>query len=692
MNKEGIIASTRIGIDVGGTFTDLVVVSGDQEDGIRRHKTPSTPDDPSEAVEQGLRDLIEQGVDPEAVDAVVHGTTIGLNTIIQRSGARTTLVTSRGHRDVLGIARARLPESFDLHAAADTPLVPRDRVLEIDARLSSTGQLLKRPTDSELDQLATDVLATEPEAVAFSLVQGFTAPDSERELATALQSRLGGIPVVSAARSWPEIREYERTLVAVLEAHIKPLMVSYYSRLRRRLEALGLNASLFISASNGGALTVDYASEHPLETVLSGPASGVTAAAMTQTDRNILTFDMGGTSSDMSVVIDGSPALTTRTMLGGLPLMLPVVDVSAIGSGGGSMISPGQAGDAASLRIGPRSAGAVPGPVSYRRGGTVPTITDAYLSSGVLDPAGFLGGALPLDRDAADAALSEVARRDAGSAAEHVLGIATVQMATSLRTLLAERGYEPGEFTLVPFGGAGPTHALLLAEELGIDRVTVPGAAATFCALGAAVAPLRRDLARSVRRDLDPEVEQLAGQLVTQLHRDGLDWLRSSGADTGDARLRLAADMRYHGQAYELTVALSEQDANATREVMPDLEAVREAFHREHERVHGFRDTTAAIELGTLRLAVLSAAPDSITASAPISGTATPQPASHRPVRFRGAWHETAVHTITELTGKAAVAGPAVIDISDSTVLVPEGWTCAAAPDGTLHLAKENSA
>ena len=451
-----------------------------------------------------MRELIELGLDLGSVEAVVHGTTIGLNAIIQRSGARVSFVTSRGYRALLGIARARLPESFDLHASAEVPLVPRERVLEIDARLSSDGRLLRRPTEAELDQLVTELRETAPEAVALSLVEGFTAPEVEHGLAAEIAARLDGVPVVSAAGTWPEIREYERSLVAVLEAHIQPLMGRYYGRLRSRLQELGLTAPLFISASNGGALTVEYATEHPLETVLSGPASGVTAAASLLPDRNVLTVDMGGTSSDMSVVVDGSPVLTTRTMIGRLPLMLPVVDVNAIGSGGGSMITAGDPGDATALRIGPRSAGAVPGPVAYGLGGTVPTITDAYLGAGILNPDEFLGGTIRLDRPAAEAALTAVAHEAglvsgaedpdiAGAAAEYVLDVATVQMATTLRTLLAERGHEPGEFTLVPFGGAGPVHALLLAEELGIDEVIVPAAAATFCAFGAAVAPLRRD-------------------------------------------------------------------------------------------------------------------------------------------------------------------------------------------------------
>lgn len=693
---------------MGGTFTDFVVVTqgaGGEVD-TRRHKTASTPHDPSEAVEHGLRDLAADGVDLTDVDAVVHGTTIGLNAIIQRSGARVSFVTSLGYRDLLGIARARLPESFNLHASAGVPLVPRERVLEVDARLSSDGTLLRHPSGAQLDELAQEVLATAPEAVALSLVEGFTAPEVERSLAAALEARLPDIPVVSAAGTWPEIREYERSLIAVLEAHIKPLMAQYYVRLRTRLENVGLSAPVLISASNGGALSLDYATQHPLETVLSGPASGVTAAALTIPRANVLTFDMGGTSSDMSVVVDRSPVLTTRTMLGQLPLMMPVVDVSAIGSGGGSMITAGGTKDATTVQVGPRSAGAVPGPVCYGQGGRTPTITDSYLSTGVLDPAGFLGGAMQLDYAAADAALADTARASglahatfgddreaAGLAAEYVLDVATVQMATSLRTILAERGHEPTDFTLVPFGGAGPTHAALLADELGIDEVLVPASAATFCALGAAVAPLRRDLAYSIRRDLDDRVVTRAATVLTELVGEGIDWLRTSGGDPDRARLRLSADMRYQGQAYELTVDLSEHDVGNQEQLLPGLSALREAFHAEHERVHGFRDSSADIELGTLRLAVIHAATEArITAEVAEPGTRTPLPSAHRSVRTRGRWEEAPVYRSSALLGSAAVNGPAVIDVSDSTVLLPAGWSCSAGKDGTLRLTKENRA
>lgn len=688
--EEPITARHRIGIDVGGTFTDLVVVPLGGDGAVRRHKTPSTPHDPSEAVEQGLRDLLQQGLDLSSVEEIVHGTTIGLNAIIQRSGARVSFVTSRGYRDMLGIARARLPESFDLHATAELPLVPRERVFEVDARLSAAGDLIRRPTDGELDELAAQVRGSRPEAVALSLVQGFTAPSVEAEVASALQERLDGVPVVSAAGTWPEIREYERSLVAVLEAHIRPLMERYYGTLRTRLQDVGVTAPIFISASNGGTLSLDHAALHPLETVLSGPASGVTAAAMTMPERNVLTFDMGGTSSDMSVVVDGSPILTTRTMLGGLPLLLPVVDVNAIGSGGGSLITPGSAEDSVTLRIGPESAGADPGPVSYGRGGTAPTITDAYLSSGVLDPQGFLGGTMPLDRAASDRAFAEVAHQagidSAGEAAGYALDIATVQMATALRATLAERGFEPSEFTLIPFGGAGPTHALLLAEELGIDDVFVPSSAATFCALGAAIAPLRRDLARSIRRNLDEQALGAAHGIVAELAGDGVEWLRSSGGTLANARLRLSADMRYRGQAYELTVLLAEHGPEDLAELVPGLTSLREAFHVEHERVHGFRDQDAPIELGTLRLAVIAPTAERTPAlGIPTPGRAAPVPEEGLRHRGHGRWDEAPRYSVGALAGSAGAAGPAVIDVSDSTVLVPGGWRAVAGEDGTIH-------
>ena len=513
MQKNG----ARIGIDVGGTFTDFVLFDPDRKSLIH-YKEPSTPEDPSQALIVGLQSLLKKAdLGADQIDTLMHGTTIGLNAIIQRRGAKIALIVSEGYRDILEIARSRMPSSFDFHASKEEPLVPRHRIIEVGARLSANGTTTQLPDDTALEEVAAQLNTLDVDAAALVLINGYTNPSVEKELAQKISDKTNGLSITSAAAIWPEIREYERTLIACLNAYIQPLMQCYFEGLKTGLARDGVHAPILVTASNGGSLSIGSAQERPVETILSGPASGVMAAARlaaTSGVRAIITFDMGGTSSDIAVAQDGSAALATKTDIGGLPLVLPVVDVSAIGAGGGSIV---WVDDHGVLKVGPRSAGAMPGPISYGRGGTEPTVTDCYLTLGYIDPTGFLGGRMQLERCIRDrlesapaaAALAQIGNRigfqdenAAAEAAQGSLAVTTAGMATELYKTLAARGLDPASFALVPFGGAGPTHANLLAEEVGIARIVVPPAAGTFCALGAAAADLRRDFVRSLRLSL----------------------------------------------------------------------------------------------------------------------------------------------------------------------------------------------
>ncbi|GAB3403416.1 hydantoinase/oxoprolinase family protein [Flindersiella endophytica] len=685
----------RVGIDVGGTFTDLVAVT---PGGVLHHKEPSTPDDPSRAVADGLAVLQRAG----EISHVSHGTTIGLNAIIQRKGARIALVVTAGYRDVLEIGRSRMPSSFDLYAGKEEPLVPRDRIVEIAARLGPGGRIVDAPDNAELDRVADSLRATNADAVAVLVLHGYTNPGFEADLAARLSDRLPGLPVTGSAVIWPEVREYERALVACLNAYIQPLMRDYFDRLERRLADLGVTAPVFITASNGGSLSLRSAADRPIETVLSGPASGVTAAArmaeaagLAETHPGVVTFDMGGTSSDIAVVVEGRPELATHTTVGGLPLIVPVVAVSAIGAGGGSVIWVDEQGV---LKVGPASVGADPGPVAYRRGGDRPAVTDAYLATGIIDPATFLGGRMKLDIAASADALAELGSRlgqDAHTLAASALRVATAGMATELQKLMAQRGLDPRTFALVPFGGAGPTHAALLADEVGIAHIVVPPAAATFCALGAAVADLRRDFARSLRRRLDEAGSALLASVLADLEAQAMVWLEEQGSATPE--FTCAADMRYSGQAYELQVGLDAGDLGAA--------AVAEAFHAEHERLYGFRDADAPIELGTARLAAVGRVPRIRAATALCSsgshglrpqgptpllpaGSGAPSPSGRRRVLLGDGWHDAAVYARDALRSRDRFDGPAVVEQDDTTVLVPLGWSALVDESANLHLRK----
>ncbi|WP_080830604.1 MULTISPECIES: hydantoinase/oxoprolinase family protein [Agrobacterium] len=674
----------RIGIDVGGTFTDFVLANP-ADGSLVHYKEPSTPDEPSRALIDGLKSLLEKaGIDASGVATLMHGTTIGLNAIIQRRGATIALVVTKGFRDILEIARSRMPSSFDFHASKEEPLVPRYRIIEIDARLSSGGKVTAMPDEAELDRVAGELQALGVDAAALVLLNGYTDPSVEIDLAARLAEKSGGLGITSAAAIWPEIREYERTLVACLNAYIQPLMQRYFKDLKVGLVRDGITAPILVTASNGGSLSLGSARERPVETILSGPASGVMAAARLADAAgvtSIITFDMGGTSSDIAVAHAGSAELATRTDIGGLPLVLPVVDVSAIGAGGGSIV---WVDGHSVLKVGPRSAGAVPGPVSYGRGGLEPAVTDCYLTLGYIDPDGFLGGRMKLDKAAAEAALAEIGERIglggeniAAEAAEGALAVITAGMATELYKTLASRGLDPATFALVPFGGAGPTHANLLAEEVGIGRVIIPAAAGTFCALGAAAADLRRDFVRSLRRPLTSQNAMLLQQVFAELAAEGSDWLEREGEQTLARRIERAVDMRYAGQAYELRIALSEDCVEAT-----DVAA---AFHAQHEHVYGFRDTATEIELGTVRLAVVGETPK-LSRQTIATGGGRPVARKERPLFRKGTWFAAAVYDRSSLGAGDCISGPAIIEQDDTTTILLPNWTTRVDDAGNLHL------
>ncbi|MBN3216242.1 hydantoinase/oxoprolinase family protein [Pectobacterium polaris] len=678
----------RVGVDVGGTFTDFVLFEPTRQQYFF-HKQPSTPDDPAYAVRDGLLALLHKSHLPaSAVSFLLHGTTLGLNAIIQRRGARIALVISRGFRDVLEIGRARLPSSFDFHADREPPFLPRQRVLEIPARFTPQGEWSTRPTAEDIATLAMQIQALEVSAVALMTINGYANPQAEAELAEQIGERLLDIPVLSAAQLWPEIREYERTLVAGLNAYIQPLMQRYFSRLAALLQQEAISAELLISASNGGVLPLDSALQRPVDTLLSGPASGVSAAAWLVKHAGgggFLSFDMGGTSSDMSLSLDGEVARVTRTDIGGLPLILPVVGVSAIGAGGGSVV---HVDDYGILKVGPESAGAEPGPVAYARGGERPTITDCYLVSGIVPADTFLGGAMPLDAARARTALADLAARlgfsgedAAQQAASGALAVATTQMATELNKVLAQQGASPNALTLVPFGGAGPTHANLLAEEAGISRILVPLRPGTFCAQGAASADIRRDFVRSLRVTVNDDAQAHILAALGTLRDRAQAWFVQQGAGFSTrVTFHVEADMRYTGQAYELTVPLGEPDT-------VNVATLLAAFTQRHRQRYGFVNADGDVALTTLRLSLtawLPALPNERATLATIGTT----PVTRR-FYSRQRWHDAAVWQRKTLREGDVLNGPAIVEQDDTTTLILPGWQGSVDVQGNLLIVKK---
>jgi len=692
-HEEGTADMTvnfTVGIDVGGTFTDFVAIPDDAGRALRL-KVSSTPSDPSAAVEEGLRRLLAELPEDGAIHSITHGTTIGLNALIQRAGGKVALVVTRGFRDIFEIARSRMPSSWDLHASIPEPLVNLESVVEIDARLDQDGNVLHEVDDAQIAEIIAKVQGIEPASVVLNLLNGYKNPEYTDGLADRIGAQLGDIPMISATKVWPEIREYERSLVAVMGAHIHGLMSAYLTKLKSRVQGLGITAPLFIAGSNGGTLALEAAMERPLDTVLSGPASGVTAARLHYPGESLITFDMGGTSSDISIVVGGVSKLSTSTEIGGLELMMPVVDVNAIGAGGGSVIWADESGSRAALRVGPMSAGAYPGPACYGQGGERVAITDAYLTSGIISAGNFLGGTMQLDVDAAKTGLAEVAdtlgisTKDADpavQAADAGLRLATAQMSATLQKLLAERALDPREFTLVPFGGAGPTHAAMIAEELGIEKIRIPDAAATYCALGAALAPLRRDLVNSVRALLDEDTAQRCREIVAELAAEGRDWLAEGGDDPDLGSIEVTVDMRHPLQAYELSidlgsVSLADMAAGEPVEFV-DSQVIRDAFNAEHTARYGFANTDAPLEIGTLRVAVIGRPPlgsDGENVISDNAGEPSPTPIGKRPIRWHESWIDASIYNADTWSEQGSIDGSAVIELSDTTVLVPPNWS-----------------
>lgn len=681
----------RIGIDVGGTFTDFVLldpISGN----LVHHKEPSTPHDPSAAVESGIAHLLRRaGTDASSIGLIAHGTTIGLNAILQRRGARVGVVTSIGNGDLLEIGRVRMSDPYGFFALPETPLAPRDKVFEIAARVGGDGAVEQVPSAGDYDRVAAALIAAGVDAVCVVILNSYLNPAFEASVADALAVRMPDTPVAASTGLWSEAREYERGVVAVMNAFIAPLMHRYYERLERNFAAGGFTAPISITTSNGGAIDIATAYRRPVDSILSGPASGVVAAidaARRAGIGNIVTFDMGGTSADIAVADGAAPEITTQTMLGETPLMLPVVNVGAIGAGGGSIV---QVGEDGVLKVGPASAGADPGPACYGRGGTRATITDCYLLLGLLDADNFLEGRLPLSIDAARTALAPLAERlgyDGADgperAADAALQVASSMMATEVRKSLARRGADPAAFTLVPYGGAGPTHAALLAEDAGIDSILVAPSPGTFCALGAAVSNLRRDFVQSVRLTLDavPSTAQ-EGQLralVERIVAEAQGWMDSTAGRVERWQLDISADLHYPRQAFDLTV--TERNYSGGDTLGAKLLAL---FHQAHQAIYEFSDRSSAVELGRIVLSAVGVLPH---AEIHRSTAATGKAQSVRRVRLNGRTSDFRVIHRTDPALSGGFSEPLIVEQADTTIVVPPGWKTTMTASGSLLLTK----
>jgi N-methylhydantoinase A len=649
-----------LGVDVGGTFTDLVALD---EGELVTAKVPSTPRDQS----QGVMDAVTAaGV--EAAVAFAHGMTVATNALLERAGARTALVTNAGFRDVIEIGRQNRPDLYDLTRGRPAPLVPRELRFTVGGRMGPEGEL--EPLDEDgLPELVEQVHAAKVEAVAVCLLFSFLHPEHERRVGAALRSALPGVPVSLSSEVLPELREYERFSTAVADAYLAPRLRAYLERLAERVEQAGLPAPL-VMQSSGGVVELETAASAAASCVLSGPAGGVVGAAYVAAASgyaDVLSFDMGGTSTDVAPIVGGEAQTTTESVVAGVPIRLPMVDVHTVSAGGGSIA---RADSGGALRVGPRSAGAEPGPAAYGLGGEEPTVTDANLMLGYLADGAELGGELTLRRELAEQALARVGAElglDALQTAHGVVRVANAEMVRALRVISVERGLDPREFALVAFGGAGGMHACALAEELGIATTLVPRAGGVLSALGLAISDLRRDYVRPFLGPLEDalrdEVERAFGELEQQ-----------AAGDLQGPRTQRRADLRYRRQSFELTVDAGDLDGLAAR------------FHAAHEQRYGYRMEDEPVELVSLRV-VGTVAVEKPRLRAP---TADGDPcAGTRRANFDGDWQEVPVLRGTGMGAGAEVDGPAIVEFAEATCVVRPGWRGAMDEAGTLVLERE---
>jgi N-methylhydantoinase A len=667
----------RLGVDIGGTFTDAVLIDGASR--LHVGKSRTTPEELADGFAAAAESAIERaGVAHRSLDYVVHGTTVATNAVVQRRLAKVGLVTTLGFRDVLAIGTQQRDTLYDLRTPKAPPLVPRELRVEVEERIGPEGQVVVPLSPGSVESAAERLAAAGVEAVAVVFLFAFINPAHEEQAAEILARRLPGIPISLSAHVAPEHREYLRASTTVLNASLRPLVGTYVRRLSERIREQDLRVPLHLMQSNGGVTSAEIAGSLPVSIVASGPAAGALGGAKLAElvgRRDVLTFDMGGTTADVALVIDGEPQLRYRGEAGGQPINLPQLDVLSVGAGGGSIA---RVDDFGSLSVGPASAGSDPGPAAYGRGGEEPTVTDAHLVLGTIDPDRALAGGLRLDRDAA---LAAIQRRVAGplalspeAAAAAIIRLANATMIRALRVISVARGQDPRRCALVALGGAGAMHACALAEELGMESVIVPRYPGVGSALGLLLSDVRYDVRRSWVRDTSAISWSDLREQLTALERIGSANLATAGFGNGSGRIDFAVDMRYRGQAYEVTVPVDSE--------RPTLEAMIEAFHEAHRHLYGHASPVEGTEVVTVRATATGpvAPPD----WGALDGAGQASAARERQVwGLDGREWTYRVLARGALVPGEGLAGPAILEQEDSTIVVPDGWTVTTKVAGT---------
>jgi N-methylhydantoinase A len=673
----------RIGVDIGGTFTDFCVFD-EAGLGLDTLKVLSRPDAPGEEVLQGLAEIERRfGIPPSAISYFTHGSTVGVNAIIQKRGAKLCLLVTEGFRDVLELARLKIPDPYDLFSRRPDPIVPRDRVLEVRERMNPDGSTDTAPDRTGVLAALARAEALGAEGIVIGFLHSYANPAHEQAVKAMLLEARPDLPVFCSAEVWPIVREYERTITACIHGSVQPRVAHYIGRLEAALSARGVGPAPMITKSNGGVMTAAAGKDRSIEMLLSGTAAGAIGAGFVAKQAGfdrVMSLDIGGTSADVALLRDGMPDFRAGELVGEYPIYLPTVSVSSIGAGGGSIAAVDALGV---LRVGPDSAGSTPGPACYGRGGEHATITDAFAVKGVLG-AGELGyGAVRIDRARAEAVLAELGARlgrDAAAAADAIASLAVANMYREVSRLFAQVGEEPSTYALLAFGGAGPMLGCLLAEEMGMQAVIVPATPGVLAALGGLLADLRSDFVRVVFLDVTPDSMPALQSAFASLAGEARAWLRDSQGHTEEAALSISADLRYRGQSYEIEVPLE-----ASWITDPAPERIASAFHARHAEIYGHADEAAPVHLVALRVVIAGLiAKPAFPAREVVESF--PVPAEEVSVSHGGGSVRAGLFQRRDLPPGSRFQGPAVVAQDDTTTWVPPGFAGTVDAFGNLIL------
>lgn len=672
------MAKYKVSADIGGTFTDIVVE--DDAGAVRIGKVPTTKENPALGVLQGIGQLVE---DPTEVDFFVHGTTVGLNAFLERRGAKTMLIMTGGISDTYTIARGHREELYKLHYRKPEQLVPRRNVHEVRERLAWDGSVITELCKDDFEPIIDKAKAEDFEAIAVCFLHAFTNPVHELKAREILKAALPDVSVSLSHQVAPEWREVERASSTVMDAYVAPVVELYLRTLKAELAKSGMEKTVHVMGSSGGVMTDRLAKERPIATLMSGPVGGSIGGcelARRTGLKNLLCVDMGGTSFDLSLVVDGQPEMTSETVLEGLPLLMSIVSIDTVGAGGGSIAWV----EAGGLRVGPHSAGSYPGPVCYSRGGTEPTVTDANLFLGRLGDDSLLDGKMKLDSAAAGKALTDLGAKIGLSdrqLAEGILAVSNAKMADAMRTITVGQGIDPRDFTLVAFGGAGPMHAVELARELDMTRVMIPRFPGTFSAWGMLQSDIRHDLMVShigLMSELD--ADELAEKFAV-LESQGCDKLREENVPDSAMAFARSLDLRYQGQEYSMNVPV---EAGAT------IAQVLESFHSLYERRYGHSQPESETEIISVRLAAIGSF-DHDGGARFVPSPGEPQVGT-REVVFDGTSHTTPIVKRDRLASGQSIASPAIVEEESATTVVPPGYSITIDEFGNMMIAAGENA